>query len=78
MAIFMANKQEEPEHVKYLQGLAFTKGWPLDNIRKTPSACRIHYYRRGQVIVQNSNKCDYIFVVKSVSDTLNQSINGPV
>ena len=67
MEIFMANRQEEPEHVKYLAELAFTKGWPLENIKKTPSACRIHFYRRGDVIVHNSNKCGHLFVVKSVS-----------
>jgi hypothetical protein len=43
--IFMSNKSEEPEHVKYLATCLFTKGWPLEKLKQSPSSCVIHYYK---------------------------------
>ena len=45
MEIFMSSKEEMPEHIRYLTNMAFTRGWPIDIIKNTPSSCRIHYYR---------------------------------
>jgi hypothetical protein len=43
--IFMSNKSEEPEHVKFLETIPFTKGWPLEKLKQFPSSCAVHYYK---------------------------------
>ena len=61
-----AAKEELPDHVKYLATCSFTKGWPIEKLKKYSTACQVHYYRRGEVIVKNTTKCDFIYVVRSV------------
>ncbi len=64
--IFMSKRGEEPEHISFLRKCSFTKDWPFKALVENPGSCLFHYYRRGQVIVQNSLKSEYIYIIKSV------------
>lgn len=85
--IFMSNRGQEPEHIKYLRECPIMREWPIHVLLEHPTACLFHYYkyrkcfylnkkkelilkldffRRGQVVVQNSIITDYIYIIKSV------------
>ncbi|XP_038055384.1 uncharacterized protein LOC119727545 isoform X2 [Patiria miniata] len=76
--IFMRGQQpgEEPEHVKYLRQLSFMKHWPVERLIEHPEMCLFHFYKRGQVIVKDSNKSDWIYIVKSGSCQVLKQLNA--
>ncbi|XP_071495135.1 uncharacterized protein [Diadema antillarum] len=65
--IFMRGQApgQEPEHISFLRQLNFMKYWPIEILLGHPEMCLFHFYKRGQVIVRDSNKSDWIYVVKS-------------
>ncbi|XP_071950951.1 cyclic nucleotide-binding domain-containing protein 2-like [Antedon mediterranea] len=67
--IFMRGQKpgEEPEHIKFLRPLPFMKEWPTETLIEHPEMCLFHFYKRGQVIVKDSNSSDWIYIVKSGS-----------
>ncbi|XP_033116114.1 cyclic nucleotide-binding domain-containing protein 2-like [Anneissia japonica] len=67
--IFMRGQEpgEEPEHIQFLRPLQFMKEWPIETLIEHPEMCLFHFYKRGQVIVKDSNSSDWIYIVKSGS-----------
>ncbi|XP_041462318.1 uncharacterized protein LOC121413512 isoform X1 [Lytechinus variegatus] len=65
--IFMRGQEpgQEPEHVKFLRQINFMKYWPIEILKQHPEMCLFHFYKRGQVIVKDSEKSEWIYVVKS-------------
>ncbi|CAF0766549.1 unnamed protein product [Brachionus calyciflorus] len=63
--IFMSNRGQEPEHIQFLRKCEFTKHWPIQILLQNPTSCVFHYYKRNQVIVSDSTKSEYIFIIKS-------------
>ncbi len=52
--IFMANRGDEPEHIRFLRGCEFIKYWPIKALIDSPSSCLFHYYKYGE---SNSDVC---------------------
>eukprot|EP00057_Strongylocentrotus_purpuratus_P009733 XP_011664207.1 PREDICTED: uncharacterized protein LOC100893884 [Strongylocentrotus purpuratus] len=65
--IFMRGQApgQEPEHVKFLRQINFIKYWPMEILKQHPEMCLFHFYKRGQVIVKDSAKSEWIYVIKS-------------
>ncbi|XP_071847453.1 uncharacterized protein [Apostichopus japonicus] len=58
---------KEPQHIAFIRQLPFMKFWPIDKLIEKPEMCLFHFFKRGQVVVQDSNNSDWIYVVKSGS-----------
>lgn len=43
--IFMSNKGEEPEHIRFLRTCSFVKDWPVKVLLQNPTSCLFHYYK---------------------------------
>ncbi|CAH1776908.1 unnamed protein product [Owenia fusiformis] len=65
--IFMSGQGpgEIPEHVKFLKGVEFMKGWPIETLEEHPEQCLFHFFKRGVVVVRDSLNSEWIYVVKS-------------
>lgn len=65
--IFMGQTKsgEEPAHLKFCRNLDFLADWPVDLLLAHPENCLFHYFRRGTVIVKDSNKSDWLYVIVS-------------
>lgn len=65
--IFMGQTKsgEEPAHLKFCRGLEFLADWPVDLLLAHPENCLFQYFRRGSVIVKDSNKSDWLYVIVS-------------
>eukprot|EP00795_Rhopilema_esculentum_P008978 gene8978-16619_t len=71
MDIFMASggvkNINDPDHAEFISSLEFLKGWPTEELPKNPKKCLFNFFRRGAVLVRDSNYSDWIYVVKSGS-----------
>lgn len=56
---------EEPAHLKFCRSLDFLADWPVDLLLAHPENCLFQYFRRGTVIVKDSNKSDWLYVIVS-------------
>jgi len=65
--IFMGQTKtgEEPAHLKFCRSLDFLADWPVDLLLAHPEDCLFHYFRRGTVIVKDSNKSDWLYIIVS-------------
>lgn len=65
--IFMGQTKtgEEPAHLKFCRSLDFLADWPVDLLLAHPENCLFQYFRRGSVIVKDSNKSDWLCVIVS-------------
>lgn len=65
--IFMGQTKtgEEPAHLKFCRSLDFLADWPVDLLVAHPENCLFHYFRRGTVIVKDSNKSDWLYIIVS-------------
>ncbi|XP_078371606.1 uncharacterized protein LOC144655264 isoform X1 [Oculina patagonica] len=65
--IFMGQTKtgEEPAHLKFCRSLDFLADWPVDLLLANPENCLFHYFRRGTVIVKDSNKSDWLYIIVS-------------
>ncbi len=43
--IFVSNKGDVPDHIKYLKNIWFFKDWPIQVLIDQPSNCLFHYYK---------------------------------
>ncbi|XP_028406606.1 uncharacterized protein LOC114529077 isoform X2 [Dendronephthya gigantea] len=69
--IFMASRGvktiTDPDHVEFIRNINFLKEWPIELLSVNPKRCLFHFFRRGAVLVKDSNRSDWIYVVKSGS-----------
>ncbi|XP_071081611.1 uncharacterized protein [Haliotis cracherodii] len=68
--IFMAGGVKcltDPDHEDFIRHLRFLDGWPLGRLLEHPSKCLFLYFKRGDVLVKDSNYSDWLIVVKSGS-----------
>eukprot|EP00794_Sanderia_malayensis_P008979 gene8979-9937_t len=69
--IFMAaggvKNINDPDHAEFISSLEFLQGWPTEELPKYPKKFLFHFFRRGAVLVRDSNFSDWIYVVKSGS-----------
>nr|XP_025045314.1 uncharacterized protein LOC102445688 isoform X1 [Pelodiscus sinensis] len=57
----------DPEQMWFLRSLHCFKGWPIHLLEDNPGKCTVCRYRRGTVILRNSNMTDWIYIVKEGS-----------
>ncbi|XP_070552935.1 cyclic nucleotide-binding domain-containing protein 2-like isoform X3 [Ptychodera flava] len=56
----------EPEFIQYLRTMEEFSGWPISRLpQDDPKICLYMYFRRGVVICKDSNKADWVYIVKS-------------
>ena len=53
--------------IMYYRGLSFMEGFPMESLYSGSSKTRFTYFKRGSVIVPDSNQSDWIYIIKSVS-----------
>ncbi|XP_006814718.1 uncharacterized protein LOC100377915 [Saccoglossus kowalevskii] len=65
--IFMRGQRpgEEPEHITFLRQVECLKDFPFEKLMEHPERCLFHFYKRGQIIVKDSNSSEWLYVVKS-------------
>ncbi|CAH1777607.1 unnamed protein product [Owenia fusiformis] len=61
--IFMGGKS--PIYLPLLKTIPFMRHWPLDILQEAPEQCLFHFYKRGCIIAEDSNKTEWIYIVKS-------------
>ncbi|XP_069125150.1 uncharacterized protein [Argopecten irradians] len=49
------------------RNIQFLQNWPVHLLAQNPNACMFHYFKRGQVLVRDSNHSEWIYIVKSGS-----------
>ena len=59
-------KGKEPEHICYLKSISYLKDLSLNDLVAEKDVCLFHYFRRGLVMVNNS-ETDWIYVAKTGS-----------
>ncbi|KAK7011448.1 cyclic nucleotide-binding domain-containing protein 2-like isoform X1 [Biomphalaria glabrata] len=76
--IFMSRhiKGEIPEHIKFLSQLDFMKDWPIERLLERPDQCLLHFFKRNMVIVKDSHRSDWLYVVKSGSCQVLKQLKG--
>ncbi|XP_073207324.1 uncharacterized protein [Lepidochelys kempii] len=57
----------DPEQMQFLRSLHCFKGWPINLLEDNPGKCIVCHYRRGTVILRNSNVTEWIYIVKEGS-----------
>ncbi|XP_033096644.1 uncharacterized protein LOC117100910 [Anneissia japonica] len=71
--IFMAGgekKLQDPELGEFIRNLEILKNWPIQLLEEHPEKCMFNYFKRGTLLIENSNTSDKIFIVKSGSCTV--------
>lgn len=56
-----------PEQESFIRNIPFLKEWPIELLSTNPKSCMFHFFNRGQVLVRDSNRSDWIYIVKSGS-----------
>ncbi|XP_033645962.1 uncharacterized protein LOC117305239 [Asterias rubens] len=57
----------DPTQSDFVRNLKFLEGWPMHLLAENPKKCIFSYFKRGDVLVKNSKKSDWILIVKSGS-----------
>ncbi|XP_062567473.1 uncharacterized protein LOC134229716 isoform X2 [Saccostrea cucullata] len=68
--IFMAGGVKsitDPKHNAFLGKVRCLRDWPIEALSQNPQACMFHYFNRGEILVRDSNRSDWIYIVKSGS-----------
>lgn len=65
-----SNIMGDPEQAMFLRTLRFFRGWPVQLLEDHPGKCLVCHFRRGAIILKNSNVTDWIYIVKSGSCSL--------
>lgn len=68
--IFMAGGVKsvtDPQHNAFLGKVRCLRDWPIESLSQNPQACMFHYFNRGEILVRDSNRSDWIYIVKSGS-----------
>nr|XP_054750195.1 uncharacterized protein LOC129255905 [Lytechinus pictus] len=51
----------------FVRNLRFLEGWPLHRLAENPKKCIFSYFKRGDVLIRESRRSDWIIIVKSGS-----------
>eukprot|EP00057_Strongylocentrotus_purpuratus_P013560 XP_011668034.1 PREDICTED: uncharacterized protein LOC105440036 [Strongylocentrotus purpuratus] len=51
----------------FVRNLRFLEGWPLHRLAENPKKCVFSYFKRGDVLIRESRRSDWIIIVKSGS-----------
>ncbi|EDV25251.1 uncharacterized protein TRIADDRAFT_57009 [Trichoplax adhaerens] len=67
MNLFMGYKETggEPDHIIFLRTIPSMQHIPLSLLSNNPGVCLFHYFRRGAVVVRDSSRSDWVYIVKS-------------
>ncbi|XP_054763252.2 uncharacterized protein LOC129269790 [Lytechinus pictus] len=57
----------DPDQHAFLTSLRFLTHWPIHIIPTHPKDCLFHFFATGDVLVQDSNQSDWIYIIKSGS-----------
>ncbi|KAL4227118.1 hypothetical protein ACF0H5_015091 [Mactra antiquata] len=57
----------DPDQELFLKSLHFLNGWPIKILENHPKECRFHYFKRGLVLTDESQKSPWLIIVKSGS-----------
>ncbi|XP_071501662.1 uncharacterized protein [Diadema antillarum] len=57
----------DPDQSAFLTSLRFLTLWPIHILPQRPKDCLFHFFATGDVLVQDSNQSDWIYIVKSGS-----------
>ncbi|XP_046853521.1 cyclic nucleotide-binding domain-containing protein 2-like isoform X2 [Xenia sp. Carnegie-2017] len=52
-------------YIAFLRTVEFLKDWPVDMLESQPEQSQHCYFKRGCVIVQNSNNSPWLYIIKS-------------
>ncbi|CAF0738558.1 unnamed protein product [Rotaria sordida] len=65
--IFMSNKERtEPDFITFLRQIPEFRGFPFEKIPPNdPYFCHVVYYRMGTVMCKDSNKDEWIYVIRT-------------
>ncbi|XP_060078864.1 cyclic nucleotide-binding domain-containing protein 2-like [Ylistrum balloti] len=65
--IFMpVEKDQEPEHIRFLRSVILLKGWPIVRLPyHDPKICCFTYFRRGLLLCKDSNTSEWVYVIKT-------------
>ncbi|XP_050416967.1 cyclic nucleotide-binding domain-containing protein 2 isoform X2 [Patella vulgata] len=76
--IFMhIEHNKEPNHIQFLRTIDEFHGWPIQQLPyDNPKVCLFTYFRRGVLLCKDSNKSDWIFVVKTGSCRVLKSLKS--
>ncbi|CAD5122959.1 DgyrCDS11350 [Dimorphilus gyrociliatus] len=78
--IFMdggSKNTNDPDHYRFLKEIYFLKGFDLMIFKNNPSKCLFHYFKRGEVLVKDSNYFDWLIIVKSGSLQVIKKLRRP-
>ncbi|KAK6172958.1 hypothetical protein SNE40_016508 [Patella caerulea] len=76
--IFMhIEHNKEPNHIQFLRTIDEFHGWPIQQLPyDNPKVCLFTYFRRGVLLCKDSNKSDWIFVIKTGSCRVLKSLKS--
>ncbi|XP_070558250.1 uncharacterized protein [Ptychodera flava] len=66
--IFMSGGMKnflDKKHSVFIKSLFIFKNWPLHVLNYNTKKCMFKYYKRGTVIEEDSNKSEWIYIIKS-------------
>lgn len=52
------------------------RGFPVETLMENPHFCLFHFFKRGIVIVNDSNQSDWLYIVKSGSCQVMKELKG--
>ncbi|XP_041357448.1 cyclic nucleotide-binding domain-containing protein 2-like [Gigantopelta aegis] len=78
LTIFMNadNPDEEADHIRFLRQIPLFKSFPIDALKKEPGMCLLNYFKRGNVIVENSQCSDWLYIIKTGSCEVIQRLHA--
>ncbi|XP_052676180.1 uncharacterized protein LOC128157650 isoform X6 [Crassostrea angulata] len=65
--IFMGGVQTNPVNDPFLMKFGFLRHWPLKCLKEEPGKYFVTYFQRNVILTRNSNKSDWIYLVKEGS-----------
>ncbi|KAK7492851.1 hypothetical protein BaRGS_00015989, partial [Batillaria attramentaria] len=54
-----------PQHIYFLKDLEFMKFWPWEKLLNYPAQCYQYYSPKDRVLVRDSTKSEWIYIIKS-------------
>ncbi|XP_033736510.1 cyclic nucleotide-binding domain-containing protein 2-like [Pecten maximus] len=63
-----------PQCISFLNTIPELSGFPFQLLQTYHFSCSVHHYRRGAVIVKDSNESEWIYVIKSGSCQVYESV----
>ncbi|XP_052077495.1 cyclic nucleotide-binding domain-containing protein 2-like isoform X2 [Mytilus californianus] len=65
--IFMPiNKDQEPEHIRFLRSINILHGWPIECLpHHDPKICCFTFFRRGVLLCKDSNNSEWVYIIKT-------------